>query len=87
MRLDLYLKLTRLIPRRTIAQALCDGGKVALNGATAKSSREVRTGDLIAIENRGKRISVRALAVPTSKTVKNPADYYEILGEEKCDEI
>lgn len=87
MRLDLFLKVTRLIPRRTIAQALCDGGKVTINGAVAKSAREVKVGDLLVIENRHKRYTVRALIIPTGKSVKNPADHYEVLGEEKCDEL
>lgn len=87
MRLDLFLKVTRLIPRRTIAQALCDRGKVTVNGAAAKSAREVRTGDLLVIENRQKKYTVRALMIPTGKSVKNPADYYEVLGEEKLGEF
>jgi ribosomal 50S subunit-recycling heat shock protein len=87
MRLDLFLKVTRLIPRRTIAQALCDGGKVTVNGVVAKSSREVKIGDLLVIENRNRRFTVRALLIPVGKSVKNPADYYEVLGEEKCDEF
>ena len=45
MRLDLFLKVSRLVPRRSLAQEFCDAGVVSVNGASAKSSKEVKAGD------------------------------------------
>ena len=59
MRLDLYLKLSRLVPRRTLAQQMCEAGAVRLNGSPAKSAREVRVGDEIAIRQGGRVTTVR----------------------------
>ena len=49
MRLDKYLKVTRLIKRRTVANEACDAGRVTVNGKTAKASTEVKTGDVLEI--------------------------------------
>jgi ribosomal 50S subunit-recycling heat shock protein len=83
MRLDLYLKLSRLIPRRTLAQQMCEAGAVRLNGATAKSAREVRVGDEIAIRQRGRITTVRVRDVPLKPPPKaQAASLYETLGVE-----
>ena len=50
MRLDLFVKVSRIIPRRTLAKELCDGGKVRLNTHPAKAASEVRPGDTIEID-------------------------------------
>ena len=49
MRLDKYLKVSRLIKRRTVANEACDNGRVTINGKVAKASTEVKVGDVIAI--------------------------------------
>ena len=49
MRLDKYLKVSRIIKRRTVANEACDAGRVVLNGKPAKASTEVKTGDIIEI--------------------------------------
>ena len=49
MRLDKYLKVSRLIKRRTVANEACDGGRITVNGKTAKASYDVKVGDEIAI--------------------------------------
>ncbi len=69
MRLDLFLKLSRLCPRRTIAQKLCDAGFVLLNGRPAKSSHEVKPGDELIIRKPDEEIVSRVLAVPTNRNV------------------
>jgi len=69
MRLDLFLKLSRLCPRRTVAQKLCDAGFVFLNGRPAKSSHEVKPGDEIAIRKPDEEIVARVLAVPSNRNV------------------
>ena len=69
MRLDLFLKLSRLCPRRTVAQKLCDAGIVLLNGQPAKSAHDVKAGDEIAIRKANETIVARVLSVPDSRNV------------------
>jgi ribosomal 50S subunit-recycling heat shock protein len=69
MRLDLFLKLSRLCPRRTVAQKLCDAGFVMLNGRVAKSAHEVHAGDEISIRTTTSEIVARIRSVPASRNV------------------
>ena len=55
MRLDKWLKVSRIIKRRTLAKEVCDGGRVAVNGRPAKASTELKVGDVVAV-NFGSRI-------------------------------
>ena len=79
MRLDKYLKVSRLIKRRTVANEACDGGRVTVNGALAKASRDVKPGDVIEIRfgARTTRVEVVSVAETTSKA-DAPAMYREI---------
>lgn len=63
MRLDKYLKVSRLIKRRTVANEACDGGLVCLNGRPARASSEVKVGDVITLSLGRRQISVEILAV------------------------
>ena len=69
MRLDLFLKLSRLCPRRTVAQKLCDAGIVLLNGRPAKSAHDVKAGDEIMIRKANEETVARVLELPTSHNV------------------
>jgi len=71
MRLDKYLKVSRLIKRRTVANEACDAGRVLVNGRTAKASLAVKPGDLIEIEFGGRTVKVEVLSV--QETVKKEA--------------
>ena len=83
MRLDIFLKLSRLVPRRTLAQQMCEAGAVRLNGTPAKSAREVRAGDEIAIRQRGRVTTVRVLSVPLKPPPKaQAAALYDTVGVE-----
>ncbi len=86
MRLDSFLKVSRLVPRRSVAQHMCEAGAVLVNGLPAKSSRPVRPGDTLTLHLRHRRLGVRVLAVPETKSVKVPATLYERLSEELLDE-
>ena len=68
MRLDKWLKVSRLIKRRTVAQEACDGGRVSLNGRTAKPSAEVKPGDTVEISFGSKTLRAEVLSV--QETVK-----------------
>jgi ribosomal 50S subunit-recycling heat shock protein len=69
MRLDLFLKLSRLCPRRSIAQQLCDAGFVLLNGRAAKSAHPVKLHDEIKVRRRDQEITVRVTSVPETRSV------------------
>ncbi len=68
MRLDKYLKVSRLIKRRTVANEACDAGRVMINGKVAKASVDVKTGDKITINFGNKEVAVEVLTV--QETVK-----------------
>jgi len=69
MRLDVFLKLSRLCPRRSLAQKLCDAGFVLLNGRAAKSAHVVKTGDEIRIRKADEERIARVLSVPATHNV------------------
>jgi ribosomal 50S subunit-recycling heat shock protein len=73
MRLDIFLKLSRLVPRRTLAQEMCEAGVVKVNGLRAKSAHEVRPGDLLSIRQRGRITTVRVVNVPAKPPSKREA--------------
>ncbi|MDX6696500.1 MAG: hypothetical protein QOF02_4103 [Blastocatellia bacterium] len=85
MRLDLFLKASRLCLRRTVAQQLCEAGQAFVNGAQAKSSRVVQVGDEIALRRRNRLLTLRVLAVPaTRQTSRSDASsLYEILSDKE----
>ncbi|MEK6325372.1 MAG: RNA-binding S4 domain-containing protein [Acidobacteriota bacterium] len=83
MRLDLFLKQSRLVPRRTLAQEMCEAGAVKLNGLRAKSAHEVREGDLLSIKQRGRMATVRVVKVPSKPPSKQEAQsLYETISVE-----
>jgi ribosomal 50S subunit-recycling heat shock protein len=84
MRLDLFLKASRLVLRRTIAQEICDAGAVRVNGSSAKSSKEIKVGDEINVRFRGRIISAKVLAVPANKQVSKTlaSTLIEIISNE-----
>lgn len=79
MRLDKYLKVSRLIKRRTVANEACDGGRVTINGTPAKASREVKPGDVIEIRF-GERVTrVEVVSISENATKADaPAMYCEL---------
>lgn len=88
MRLDLFLRASRLCSRRTVAQRICEAGRVSINGSPAKSSHVVKSGDEIAIRGRDKLNTFRVLVIPsTRQTSRSDArTLYETLSEVSLDE-
>src|SRR5687767_4810488 len=83
MRLDQFLRASRIVPRRTVAQELCEAGAVSVGGAAARSSRNVREGDEITVRRRASVLTVRVLTVPQAKQVSRadaPA-LYEVVSD------
>jgi len=88
MRLDLFLKTSRLVLRRSLAAEFCDRGAVRINGVAAKSSKDVRAGDEIEILRGDRRTRVKVLNVPDKKQVsKNAAaGLYAVLEDTRTDD-
>lgn len=81
MRLDKYLKVSRIIKRRTVAKEVCESGRVFINGKIAKAGSEVEGGDIIEINYAGGAMKVRVVDV-SLHALKNEAKYmYEIINE------
>lgn len=82
MRLDKYLKVSRLIKRRTLANEACDSGLVSLNGRPARASSEVKAGDVITLTLGRRRVSVEVLAVAEAVGKADAAALYRELPEQ-----
>jgi ribosomal 50S subunit-recycling heat shock protein len=81
MRLDKYLKVSRLIKRRSVAKEVCDGGKVSVNGKTAKAGAEVKVGDVLEIGFGPRMLKVEVLAVADSVRADQAKDLYKVLQD------
>ena len=80
MRLDKYLKVSRLIKRRTVANDACDGERVSVNGRQVKASYQVKVGDVIEISFGQRTVKVEVLAVSeTASKSDAPAMYKELV--------
>jgi ribosomal 50S subunit-recycling heat shock protein len=79
MRLDKFLKVSRLIKRRTVANEACDAGRVMVNGKVAKASTTVKVGDVIAIQFAQKTLEAEVLKVEETVKKEEAADLYKIL--------
>ena len=79
MRLDKYLKVSRLIKRRTVANEASDAGRVFVNGKVAKASVNVAVGDEIAIQFGNKEVKVKVLAVEETVKKEEAKELFEYL--------
>ena len=85
MRLDKYLKISRLIKRRTVANEACGLGRVSVNNKVAKPSAEVKAGDELAIRMGGKTLRVKVLATPEFAPKADAAALYTLLEGQPID--
>jgi len=79
MRLDKFLKVSRLIKRRTIAKEVCDAGRVQINGRPAKSAAEVELGDKISIGFGSRQLTVEVVALAENIKANQAQDLYRVL--------
>ena len=79
MRLDKYLKVSRIIKRRTVANDACDADHVTVNGRRAKASYDVKEGDVLEITFGQRTLKVKVLCVKDSVAKADAASMYEIL--------
>lgn len=79
MRLDKYLKISRLIKRRTVAADACDAGRVFVNGAARKAAYDVKPGDILEISFGERSVKAEVLSVTENVKKDDAADMYKIL--------
>jgi len=79
MRLDKYLKVSRLIKRRTVAAEACDGGRVSVNGKVAKPSQTVKPGDIIELTFGARTVRVEVLSIAETVRKDDAAGMYKEL--------
>ena len=79
MRLDKYLKVSRLIKRRTVANEACDAGRVMLNDKVARASADVKIGDVIEIQFGTRNVKVEVLSIQDSEKKEAAAEMYKYL--------
>ena len=86
MRLDKFLKISRLVKRRTVANDLCKGGQVAINGKEAKAASEIHVGDTLQIRFGSRHLTVKVLSVPEKAVAAQAAaSLYQVIADEKRD--
>ncbi|MBQ8371923.1 MAG: RNA-binding S4 domain-containing protein [Clostridia bacterium] len=81
MRLDKFLKVSRLIKRRTVANEACDSTRISVNGKVAKASYNVKLGDLITISFGSKEVTVKVLEIKETTKKAESVGMYEIVAE------
>ncbi|MBQ8168930.1 RNA-binding S4 domain-containing protein [bacterium] len=81
MRLDKFLKVSRLIKRRTVANEVSDLGRVLVNGNPAKPAKQLKVGDIITIEYANKKVQARVVRIPENNvSVQEASTLYELLN-------
>lgn len=81
MRLDKFLKVSRLIKRRTVANDACDAARIVVNGKAAKASYNVKIGDLITVTFGSKSVTVRVLEIKDTTKKAEASSMYEVVSE------
>jgi ribosomal 50S subunit-recycling heat shock protein len=83
MRLDLFLKWSRVILRRTLAKETCDAGRVTVNGQEARAGREVHVGDTISVRMPRRQLTLRVRSIPPHAPSREGArEMIEVVGSE-----
>lgn len=82
MRLDVFLKTSRLVKRRAVAKEFCDAGQVLVGGSPAKAGREVRPGDVITLDLTRRRVVAEVVSIPARGVAKaDAAGLYRIIED------
>ena len=82
MRLDKFLKVSRLIKRRTVANEACDSERISVNGRNAKASYDVKIGDKITVAFGNKSVTVKVLEIKDTTKKTEASGMYEVISEE-----
>lgn len=84
MRLDKFLKVSRIIKRRTVAKEACDGGRVSLNGRTAKAGNEVKEGDVLEIRFGSRLGRYEVVHIQEAARKESAAEMYRVIQEDEA---
>lgn len=88
MRLDLFLKASRLIKQRSLAKAACEKGRIRVDGRVAKASHQVRPGERLTITSPTREIEVEVLEVPQGDVSRARArELYQLVSERRIEEL
>ena len=79
MRLDKFLKVSRVIKRRTVANDACDAGRVSVNGKVAKASTDIKTGDLVEVKFGNNSMSFEVLSIKETVKKENAGEMYRVI--------
>lgn len=86
MRLDKFLKVSRVIKRRTVAKEICEAGKIAVNGRPAKAGHEVKAGDTLDIRFGNRQMKVEILEIRETVRADQADSLYKVLEDKKINE-
>jgi ribosomal 50S subunit-recycling heat shock protein len=81
VRLDLFLKTSRLVKRRTVARELCETGRVLVGGQEAKPAKEVKPGDRLTIKHPSRTVVLEILELPRAAKKAAVEQFYRIVSE------
>jgi len=87
LRLDKYLKVSRLVKRRTLAKEICDAGRVSISGRAAKAAAEVKVGDVLRIRYGQKTTEVRVLKLLENPRKEVASELYEVLSDQRNEQV
>lgn len=79
MRIDKFLKVSRVIKRRTVAADACDGGRIEINGKVAKPSKDVKVGDVVSVSFGNNTMKFEVLSVDEHQTKQSAETMYKLL--------
>lgn len=82
MRLDKYLKVSRIMKRRTVANDACDAGRVLVNGKAARASYEVKPGDVLELQLGARNVRAEIVSVNEYARKENAEEMYRVLSDE-----
>lgn len=85
MRLDKFLKVSRVVKRRTVANEVCSAGRVSINGRAAKPGAEVKVGDILEISFGNGQTKIRVLGISETVRKEKASEMYEILSGTEVD--
>jgi len=86
VRLDLFLKISRLVKRRTVAQDMCEAGRVLVNKAAAKPAKEVKPGDIVTLTYATRIIDLEILALPVKGNKTLAEEIYKVVSQTRTQE-
>ncbi len=81
MRIDKYLKVARILKRRTVSKELAENDRIEINGRVVKPSHDVKAGDEVTITFGNRQLKIRVLSTEDVKHKKEAADLYEVISE------